>query len=306
MHLGQTVGPSKQVQSVAALGKVQNRRDLLSLQRSFADIIRRPLEAGDTMKDDPRIEPMIEPSGSQSARERLELYSRQYWWRIRDSFDEDFSTLKSVLGEDKYREIRDRYLEENPSISFTLRNLGERLVAFMERVEIDDNDLKVRAVEAAAYDWARIIAFDAAAYAPLTAVNIQSRNFSRRILKLQPFVVPLRLSFDLLLKNDSGCLAINDQEPTSATPNSESGKGLIQPIRLRDETRFVILHRHDGKLFLKPSSRNEHFLLSSFLQGSSLINIFSVMATGIDITEGEIYSFFESWVRMGWLYCESL
>lgn len=305
MHLGQTVGQPKPVQSVTALRKVQNRQDLLSLQRSFADLIRRPLEAGDTMKDDPRIEQMVEPNERLSSRERLELYSRQYWWRIRDSFDEDFSTLKSVLGQDKYWEIRDRYLEENPSISFTLRNLGARLVAFLERLEIDDPELKSRALDAAAYDWARIMAFDAAAYVPLTAGILQSRNFSRRILRLQPFVVPFKLSFDVPLKNDSGDVVSSEHESSSAVPDSASDNDLIQPITLRDESRPVILYRHDGSLFVRPSSRNEHFLLSSLLKGISLMNVFAVTATGIDITEAEIYSLFENWVRMGWLYCET-
>lgn len=285
---------------------MRNKGELVSLQRSFADLIRRPLESDDKLMDDPRIEPMIEPNHRLSARERLELYSRQYWWRIRDSFDEDFSTLKSVLGGEKYYEIRDRYLEEYPSISFTLRNLGARLPSFLEGIELDDNALKTRAIEAATYDWAKIVAFDAAEFARLTAANIQSRNFSRRILTLQPFVVPVRLSFELPAAEDCGEVPMNNQESVGATQDFGSGKSSDSTVRLRDETRFLILHRQNEKLFLKPSSRNEHFLLSSFIKGSSLINVFSIIAGGIDVSEGEIDSFFESWVRMGWLYCENL
>ena len=182
------VGKSNEAQSLTGLQRVRNSKELVLLQRSFADLIRRPLEPGDQMRADSRIEQLIEHNDRLSATERLELYSQQYWWRIRESFDEDFCTLKSVLGESKYRVVRDQYLGEYPSISFTLRNLGSRVIPFLEGLEIDDARLKARAIEAATYDWAKIVAFDAAHHQPLTAANIQSRNFSRRILKLQPSI----------------------------------------------------------------------------------------------------------------------
>jgi len=279
---------------------------LLDLQRSFADLIRRPLEAGDKMKDDPRIESLVEPNDRLSSQERLEVYAQQYWWRIRDSFDEDFCTLKFVLGVDRYREIRDQYLEEHPSISFTLRNLGSRLVAFLEGVKIDDKGVKASAIEAATYDWAKIVAFDAAENAPLTAANIQSRNFSRRILKLLSFVIPLSISFDLPSKTEGCDVEVDNGEFPRAKQGHEIRSCLNPLTRLGDESRFVILHRRGGRLFIKSSSRNEYFLLSSLVKGVSLVNIFSIMAAGMDVSEGEIYEFFESWVRMGWLYCENL
>ena len=65
------------------------------------------------------------------ARERLELYHRQYWFRLLDSIDEDFPALKRLLGKENFWRLIEAYLEPVPSRSFTLRHLGSGLADFM-------------------------------------------------------------------------------------------------------------------------------------------------------------------------------
>ena len=40
----------------------------------------------------------IKPNDSLSSFERLEIYNRQYWFRLYSSFEEDFPGLQAVLG----------------------------------------------------------------------------------------------------------------------------------------------------------------------------------------------------------------
>ena len=44
----------------------------------------------------------IKPSHSLTSFERLEIYNQQYWWRILESFAEDFCGLRAVIGKAKF------------------------------------------------------------------------------------------------------------------------------------------------------------------------------------------------------------
>lgn len=75
---------------------------------------------------------IIKPGPELSAAERLELYHRQYWFRVLDSLAEDFPVLRRMAGDALFWELIEAYLLERPSRSFTLRHLGE---AFADHIE---------------------------------------------------------------------------------------------------------------------------------------------------------------------------
>ncbi len=83
---------------------------------------------------------IIKPGPELSAAERLELYHRQYWFRILDSLAEDFPVLRRMAGDALFWELIEAYLLERPSQSFTLRHLGE---AFADHIgnshQLDEN-----------------------------------------------------------------------------------------------------------------------------------------------------------------------
>src|SRR5271156_3979582 len=51
--------------------------------------------------------------------ERLEIYSRSYWYRTLDSLYDDFPGLRAVLGQQAFHRSSRAYLAECPSRSFT-------------------------------------------------------------------------------------------------------------------------------------------------------------------------------------------
>jgi hypothetical protein len=75
---------------------------------------------------------IIKPGPSLTSAERLELYHRQYWFRILDSLAEDFPVLRRMAGEELFWDLIEAYLLERPSQSFTLRHLGEAFAEFIE------------------------------------------------------------------------------------------------------------------------------------------------------------------------------
>src|SRR5580704_14330133 len=74
----------------------------------------------------------IKPNELLSSFHRLEIYNRQYWFRVIGAVAEDFPALSAVLGEKIFDRIVLAYLQENPSMSFTLRNLGAKLPQWLE------------------------------------------------------------------------------------------------------------------------------------------------------------------------------
>ena len=86
--------------------------------------------SGGGMKSRPEF---IKPNNRLTSLERLEIYSRSYWFRALDSLYDDFPGLRAVLGERAFHRLSRAYLADCPSRSFTLRNLGERLAGWLQR-----------------------------------------------------------------------------------------------------------------------------------------------------------------------------
>ncbi len=96
---------------------------LEELQRRVAGAVMSPLNASISAE----AKRLVKPNDRLTANERLNIYHRQYWYRILDSFNEDFPGLCAILGERAFERLSRAYLNDCPSQSFTLRNLGSRL-----------------------------------------------------------------------------------------------------------------------------------------------------------------------------------
>jgi hypothetical protein len=114
--------------------------NLLELQRRMAEDVRRPLTPDYEMQriaDDGRptadiAASYISPNNRLTSFERLEIYNRQYWFRLITAVSEDYPTLNAVLGPNRFDALVLAYLGEHPSTSWTLRDLGAKLPAFLE------------------------------------------------------------------------------------------------------------------------------------------------------------------------------
>src|SRR4051812_6394446 len=76
-------------------------------------------------------EEIIRPNDRLTSLERLEVYNRQYWFRLLSSMAEDFAGLRAIIGEKKFEKLAIAYLIDCPSQSFTLRDLGSRLQGWL-------------------------------------------------------------------------------------------------------------------------------------------------------------------------------
>ena len=76
-------------------------------------------------------ESFIAPNSRLSAFERLEIYNRQYWFRVLGALAEDFPALRAVVGGSAFEALSIAYLTAHPSRSFSLRNLGLMLAEWL-------------------------------------------------------------------------------------------------------------------------------------------------------------------------------
>ena len=95
---------------------------LEQLQREMAAAIMRPLTADEEMQPkapDGRAmsavaESFIAPNSRLTAFERLEIYNRQYWFRVLDALAEDFPALRAVVGGRAFEKLSIQYLTAHP------------------------------------------------------------------------------------------------------------------------------------------------------------------------------------------------
>ncbi|MBU6327282.1 MAG: putative DNA-binding domain-containing protein [Verrucomicrobia bacterium] len=79
---------------------------------------------------------IIKPGMHLSSAERLELYHRQYWFRILDSLAGDFPLPLQICGEPLFWDFFEVHLLCRPSRSFTLRHLGEGIAEFLDSTSL--------------------------------------------------------------------------------------------------------------------------------------------------------------------------
>ncbi len=127
---------------------------------------------------------LLQSTSAVGARERLGLYHRQYWFRLLDSLAEDFPRVRELLGAEAHVAAIERYLLAHPPACWTLRHLGSGFGEFLRHDAEIAPALRPWAAALAAYDYAHMQVFEAAAPpAPAEA------DFASRALTLQPALV---------------------------------------------------------------------------------------------------------------------
>jgi len=150
--------------------------NLLELQRRMAEDVRRPLTADFGMQQETEeglsisqmAEGYVKPNDRLTSFERLEIYNRQYWFRVIAAVAEDYPALNAVLGSKKFDALILAYLKETPSTSWTLRDLSGKLPTFLDAHPEFTGRRHRLAVDVAQLGWAYVEAFDGRQLTPLT------------------------------------------------------------------------------------------------------------------------------------------
>ncbi len=258
------------------------------LQREFFSVLQLPLRGASRRatdlppSDDPHAteffevaDRIIKPGPSMSSAERLELYHRQYWYRLLDSIAEDFPVLIRVMGGDRFWALVEDYLLTCPSRSFTLRHLGERLSGFLLTWESATEIERVWLHSIARLEYARMEVFERSEYRPILPSELATEE-----LILQPHVVRLKLPAPA-----DECEEWDSFEATEI-PDSPTHLAVWRTAeRLPEHVRL---------------SPVENVLLDRLAAGGKLVSIFSEPVDP-EPSHEQVAAWFSGWQERGWI-----
>jgi len=247
----------------------------------------------------------IKPNDRLTSFERLEIYNRQYWFRVLTCLTDDFPGVRAVLGEKRFDRLSVAYLTDCPSRSFTLRNLGSRLPAWIEKHPRFVRPYSRPALDMARLEWAQVTAFDELRATPLQPQDLVERFDPRMKLRLQPYVSLLELHYPV----DDLLLEVNrETEDTEAASNAVSGRRKRASLRrfrsLKPQPIFLAVHRHDESVYFRRLEPEAYRLLAALEDGRSL----NAAVTEAFRTSGipsagraeAVRDWFELWAALGW------
>ncbi len=281
---------------------------LLEFQRAITGALMKPLCDDESMtpKNLAVAEKFIRPNDRLTSFERLQIYNQQYWWRLLGAFGEDFSGLRAVLGENKFEKLATAYLEKHGSSSWTLRNLGSKLVPFLKSNPKLTHPRTALALDVAQVEWARVLAFDEPARKVINPAKLARTPPDRLRLALQPYVVMLELShpvdeFMSKLKRTEFSAVSN---AVSATGNRRRAQ--ITARRSRKPV-FLAVHRLENSVYFKRHDREAHALLVALREGATLEaaceTAFAKTKDSPEKCAVKIREWFSRWAEFGW-FCE--
>ncbi len=196
------------------------------------------------------------------------------------------------------------YLAQHPSQSFTLRNLGRRLVEFLEAEPRWIAASPRPALDMARLEWAHIEAFDNEARPPLEMDSLLDADPAQIRLQLQPHLTLLQLGYELdefliQAKHGEGLRA----EASNAIELHRARKLSRLKRRLRPKTIFLAVHRHNDTVYYKRLQPGQFRLLSAFQAKATLAEACDELAESAQADLTQVKSWFETWAALGW-FCK--
>jgi hypothetical protein len=195
---------------------------LIELQRRMAADLMRPLTGNDNLSRTAKAADYVAPNGRLTSHQRLQIYSRSYWYRILDSLHDDFPGLRSIIGDDAFHKLSRAYLAAHPSRSFTMRNLGSALEPWLRRRPHYTGGKQGLALDMVRLEWAHIEAFDGPSTKPLGPEDLLEPGPELRVA-LQPYMSLLEVHYPVDdLRVSLNCGAVNRPTEKVDLANPES------------------------------------------------------------------------------------
>jgi hypothetical protein len=242
----------------------------------------------------------VKPNDRLTAFERLEIYNRQYWFRLLDCLYEDYPGLRAALGDARFMRLAVAYLERHPSRSPLLRNLGDRLVDFLAAEPEWSRPHGTVARDMARLEWAQVVAFDGASRPSATLVKLAGLPPERIFLRLQPYATLLDLTHPV----DEVVLRLLKQDSKLRSGASNAVESIARPRRRSIASRiprratWLLVHRQENSVYFKRLNRAQFGVLRALNDGASLADA----CARLDAKHaGNVAAWFQNWAELGLL-----
>ena len=290
---------------------------LEQIQREMAHAVMTPLTPEEEMRRESRdgrsmervAASFIAPNSRLSSFERLEIYNRQYWFRVLGALAEDFPALRSVIGSRAFDAMSVAYLDAHPNRSFTLRNLGSQLPDWLVANPHFAGRRASLAVDVARIEWAFVEAFDSAEHEPLTLDQIATLDGSSH-LSLQPHLQLVELEYPI----DDLVLNLHKHEKRQTTEASlqhdEEDHAPAKLPAIRRRSTWLAAHRVDYSVFYLRLKRGEFHTLRAIRAGQPLAEAIEAGVTTARVPAGRrpqlVRQWFTAWAELGWIVAPDL
>ena len=299
--------------------QINSQENLRALQRVMAGLLFRPLNADWNMQAiaddgqpvDELAASFIKPNRLLTSFERLEIYNRQYWFRVLDVLYDDYPGLCAVLGEAEFTRIRIDYLAKFPSNSFTLRDLGSRMEEYLRASPDLSGHRRDLAIDMVRLEWAHVVAFDGPSAAALAPDALLGSNPEELKLSLQPYLTLLDLGYpvdELLAKiKEENREALRKEASNAVAERAEIPVTDSAGITADPEEIYLAVHRFDNQVYIKRLERDAFTLLKGLSEGKTLGSACADTVASSDRPAeqwpAQLKTWFEEWSQLGW-FCE--
>jgi len=292
-------------------------KKLRSIQRAFVTGVSRPLTHDHHMQSKwvdgksarKAVAKFIKPNDRLSSFDRLEIYNKQYWFRLLDSLYEDFPGLRGLIGEERFYDMSVAYLTKHPSDSFTLRDLGRHLGKYLAREKKWVAPYEALARDIVRLEWAHIVAFDGDALPPLEIDALLDGGDPAKLkLAFQPCITFLACEYPV----DDFILAVRRrEEPRGEASNAINErvkrKAAKKPARPKPEKIWLAIHRSDNAVYYKRLEQEAYLICSALQKGLPLQAACesAFRRKKVDSEFGsKLQKWFAQWASFGW-FCRA-
>ena len=271
---------------------------LREIQQRMGNAVMHPLTADDQaprrLKSE--AEAIIKRNDRLSSLERLEIYSRSYWFRVLDSLVEDFPGVRAIVGVREFHAISRDYLLQHPSRSFTMRNLGSHFVEWLEKNTDRVKPNETLALDMARLEWAQMEAFDGA-QKPVVTPEGWARAGEDAVLKLQSYIRLVATQHPV----DDVLLEVRKLEDSNQKIANWRRKRLAH---IQGEKCFIVVHRVDYSVCYRRVEREAFRLLESLQSGGALGDALEVALRDSAVPQERwpvlVQEWFSLWMNLGW------
>jgi hypothetical protein len=277
-----------------AVPKTKAPRELSEFQDWFSRAASRPLLPGNRTR--PRgvgkgrapslrleAEARLQNHNGMSGLERLEVYNRQYWFRLITCLQEDYLCTVHVMGLDRFNEWVIRFLDARPAVSPYLAELDRRFPSYLAKHYEARN--KAVVLEAVSYDKAFARAFEGANAVPPVA---DAKHPARQRLVLSPHATVVGLTRDFRAYR---ALCAADEALTGRFP-------------LKARRHAVCLYRLNRVVYEKELSSAERRVLAALEKPRTLSQLFRFLEQDCTLREMKaiergLADWFRDWTELG-------
>jgi hypothetical protein len=290
------------------------KKDLRSIQRAFATAIMCPLTLGERMRTkwvDGKparrvVAKFIKPNDRMNSFERIEIYNRQYWFRLLDCFYDDFPGLRALLGEKRFHTMAVAYLTKYPSRSHTLRDLGDRLEKFLAREPRWTARHPRLARDVVRLEWAHIVAYDGESLPPLEIDDLLGGDPATLRLAPQPCITFLACDYPV----DDFLLRLRRR----AEPAGEASNAMNERAKRRKASKpklpapkqiRLAIHRNNNSVYYKRLEPEAYLICAALKKGITLQAACERALRHRKADENfgaKLQTWFAQWASFGWFY----